>query len=270
MTPMTLSPTHIMFIQAELKRLGHDPGTVDGIAGAKTKAALDKVVGMPKIWPIERKLTGLIQLQAKAAGIDPGPVDGYWGPSTDHAYAQLRHLRLFGQLPASTRPEDRTIVNPNNWPSHRNTDAEVIAFYGQMGTGLVTIDVPYPHILSWDPKSVANRITCHNKVAPSLLRVLNKVKAHYGMDGIKRLRLDIYGGCYEKRKMRGGNRWSTHSWGIALDYDPANNALEWGRDRASFALPEYEFWWQCWEEEGWVSLGRQQNRDWMHVQAATL
>lgn len=28
--------------------------------------------------------------------------------------------------------------------------------------------------------------------------------------------------------------------------------------------------WKCWEEEGWVSLGRQRNYDRMHVQAAKL
>ena len=42
------------------------------------------------------------------------------------------------------------------------------------------------------------------------------------------------------------------------------------RDKATFAKPEYERWWQCWEEEGWLSLGRTRNFDWMHVQAAKL
>ncbi|MCF8078467.1 MAG: hypothetical protein K9K88_04215 [Desulfobacterales bacterium] len=46
--------------------------------------------------------------------------------------------------------------------------------------------------------------------------------------------------------------------------------LKWGRDRAHFARTEYDAWWRLWEEEGWVSLGRQRNFDWMHVQAAQL
>ena len=70
--------------------------------------------------------------------------------------------------------------------------------------------------------------------------------------------------------MRGGTRWSTHAWGIAIDYDPDRNQLKWGRDRAAFARPEYDAWWRLWEEEGWVSLGRTRNYDWMHVQAAKL
>jgi hypothetical protein len=55
-----------------------------------------------------------------------------------------------------------------------------------------------------------------------------------------------------------------------VDWDPANNKLKWGKDKATLAGPEYDFWWQCWEEEGAVSLGREQNRDWMHVQFARL
>ncbi len=61
-----------------------------------------------------------------------------------------------------------------------------------------------------------------------------------------------------------------HSWGIAVDYDPERNLVKWGRDRATFAKSEYDTWWKLWEEEGWVSLGRTRNFDWMHVQAAKL
>lgn len=37
-----------------------------------------------------------------------------------------------------------------------------------------------------------------------------------------------------------------------------------------FCKPDYINWRECWEKEGWVSLGRQRNYDWMHVQAAKL
>ena len=70
------------------------------------------------------------------------------------------------------------------------------------------------------------------------------------------------------RELRWLHQRAMHSWGIAIDYDPDNNALHWGRDRASFALPAYDKWWDYWEAEGWVSLGRAKNFDWMHVQAA--
>ena len=100
------------------------------------------------------------------------------------------------------------------------------------------------------------------------VQVLTRVLQHYGYERIKELRLDRWGGCYNERKKRGGTEWSTHAWGIAMDYDPERNRLTWGRDRAAFARPEYDRWWGFWEEEGWVSLGRVANFDWMHVQAA--
>ena len=70
--------------------------------------------------------------------------------------------------------------------------------------------------------------------------------------------------------MRGGTKPSTHSWGIALDWYPSRNKLRWGRDRASLAAPDCDDWWRIWEAEGWVSLGRSRNFDWMHVQAAKI
>ena len=70
--------------------------------------------------------------------------------------------------------------------------------------------------------------------------------------------------------MRGGSAWSIHSWGAAVDLDPDNNQLRWGKNKASFAKPAYENFWKIVENEGWVSLGRERNYDWMHFQAAKL
>jgi hypothetical protein len=72
------------------------------------------------------------------------------------------------------------------------------------------------------------------------------------------------------RKMRGSDAWSMHSWGIALDFDANRNALRMTSKEAAFAKPAYNQWWKLWEDEGWVSLGRERNYDWMHVQAARL
>jgi hypothetical protein len=124
--------------------------------------------------------------------------------------------------------------------------------------------------LAWNKSEIIHSFYCHAKIHDSLLRVLNKVLNYYGEEEIRRLRLDLWGGCYNERPIRGGTKWSMHSWAIAVDFDPLRNKLDWGRDKASFAAPVYNKWWDCWEEEGWVSLGRQRNFDWMHVQAAKL
>jgi hypothetical protein len=212
-----------------------------------------------------RLLTAYIQLLAKDQGIDPGNIDGLWGILTEEAFDQLEHFQMFGELPAPWRDESPVIAAANDWPEE--DEPALIAYYGQPGTNLTTIDLPYTHRLAWDLTTHVRRTTCNEKSAESIQRVLKRVLDHYGTDRIRELRLDRYGGCFNKRKKRGGTSWSMHAWGIALDYDPERNKLKWGRDRAAFARPEYNQWWQFWEEEGWTSLGRTRNFDWMHVQA---
>lgn len=216
----------------------------------------------------KRRLVAFIQLLSKQAGIECGLIDGFWGPQTNFAYNSLVYLKENGMLPPLWRDTLPLDVNPNNWP--KETEAELIAFYGQPGdeSQLIRIDLPYVLRLAWDLNTEVSRAYCHKKVANSIVTVLDKVKKHYNESEIKSLRLDLYGGCYNKRKKNGGSSWSTHAWGIALDFDPDKNQLTWGRDRAHFAKPNYDFWWNCWEQEGWLSLGRTKNFDWMHVQAA--
>ena len=269
---MDLTPEIIKIAQRYLTLKQLNPGTIDGIAGNKTYAALNKLTDLPKTWAPERKIIGVIQLYAKQEGEDPGAIDGLWGTRTQNAYERLRYKLLYGEQPPPWRPEDRQPTNPNNWPMQ--TQSELTAFYGQAkptgNPNLVSFAVPYPMVLAWDTTKVVTKITAHKKVKDSILRVLNKTLQHYGPAEIKRLRLDYFGGCFNYRTVRGGTSLSTHSWGIALDFDPINNQLRWGRDRATFARPEYNKWWEFWEEEGWVSLGRERNYDWMHVQAAKL
>lgn len=259
----------IKFVQSELAKQGLYDGKIDGLMGMKTIMGLDNIHDVPGSWSDDRQITCFIQLMAKDNKIETGKLDGYWGPQTAYAYEELKQLKLFGEVSPIWRPEELVHANPNNWPSQAN-EQDLIDYYGEVGTNQTTIHLPYPHKLSWAKDKVVNKFSCHQKVQPSMQRVLTKVFDHYGIERIKELRLDLWGGCLNVRKMRGGSRYSMHSWGIALDYDPENNQLKWGRDRATFAQPEYNDWWQFWEEEGWVSLGRTRNFDWMHVQAAKL
>ncbi|PKP50524.1 MAG: hypothetical protein CVT92_14310 [Bacteroidetes bacterium HGW-Bacteroidetes-1] len=217
---------------------------------------------------LKRHLSVFIQLFAKTLGINSGLIDGFWGPQTDYAFWTLIHYDENGCLPPLWRDYEIPDINPNHWPDEKEN--EMIAFYGQPGdeSKHVYIQLPYELCLAWDISTKLKRLLCHQKVEDSLLRVLTAVRLHYGDNEIKTLRLDRFGGCYNYRRKRGGSSWSTHAWAIALDFDPDRNQLQWGRDRAHFAKPEYDFWWSCWEKEGWVSLGRKSNYDWMHLQAA--
>lgn len=267
----------IRFAQRHLSHDGYQPGAADGDLGPSTEAALDRMLDdragdlQPEAaqqirrGSRKRKLAACIQLLATDAAIDAGPIDGYWGPQTDYAFGDLQHLEDYGERPGDWRslPE---VPNPHGWPAER--EGVLIGFYGEPGANLTMIDLPYPHRLAWDRRQVVHRTQCHERVADSITRVLENVRRHYGSSRIRDLRLDLFGGCYNRRRKRGGSEWSTHAWGIALDYDPERNRLRWGRDQAAFARPEYDAWWSFWEDEGWISLGRAKNFDWMHVQAA--
>ena len=269
----------IRIAQRHLRDGGFEPGPVDGQLGPRTEAALDRALDARRddLDPAHadgilgrsrrRKVTAYIQLLARDAGIDSGPIDGFWGPQTRFAFGELEYFEEFGVLPHPWRDFDGPRANPNGWPVE--TEDDLRAAYGVPGSPpLVRIDAPYPLRLAWDLGTTVSRIACHEKVAASLERVLTGVRDHYGLDALRDLRLDRYGGSFAARRKRGGTSWSTHAWGIALDFDPERNRLQWGRDRAAFAAPAYDRWWELWEEEGWVSLGRVANFDWMHIQAA--
>jgi len=264
----------ILLIQKSLASEGFRPGPADGAFGDKTYSAIDKalkkrVASLPEgwqDWTPARKAICYLQFLCKEQKLEVGAIDGFWGPQTDYAVGALGHLMEHGVLPHPWRDDSPLDVNPNNWPGR--AEADLIAFYGEPGANQVTLELPYPHRIAWNLRQTVTRYTCHAKVHDSVQRVLQGVLDNYGMDRIRELRLDLWGGCLNVRKERGGTQWSTHSWGTALDYDPDHNQLTWGRDRAFFAGPEYDVWWRLWEEEGWTSLGRTKNYDWMHVQAA--
>lgn len=153
-----------------------------------------------------------------------------------------------------------------NWPR----ESEMERFYGKRGQNQTSIVPPYPMALSWN-QSAVKRITCHEKAANSLTRVLQKVRDEYGVEQISKLGLDQFSGCLNVRLKRGSkSSWSIHSWGCALDFDDENNRLKWKKPQARFSAKAYIPWWKCWESEGWVSLGRVKDFDWQHVQAARL
>ncbi len=85
----------------------------------------------------------------------------------------------------------------------------------------------------------------------------------------RHLGIDVFGGSLNVRKMRGGESYSMHSWGIAIDFDPERNALGWNQSKARLAAADAADFWKIWEGEGWVSMGRARDFDWMQVQAAT-
>jgi hypothetical protein len=150
------------------------------------------------------------------------------------------------------------------------TTQQVIKKYGPAnvtGQGyLVRIDLPYPMRLAWDTDTTVNKMMCHKLVADKFKAVFNDLLIHYGYNKIKELGIDLFGGCFNYRKMRGGSAWSMHSWGIAIDLDPARNQLKETSKTARFARPEYKPMIDIFYSHGFINLGIEKNFDFMHFQ----
>ena len=131
---------------------------------------------------------------------------------------------------------------------------------------LTVLNLPYPMKLAWDKNVFVNKITCHKLVSDKLELIFKEILHYYGLEKIKELGIDIYGGCYNFRKMRGGNDYSRHSWGIAIDLDPERNLLKETSKTARFARKEYKPMIDIFYKYGFISLGREKNYDWMHFE----
>jgi hypothetical protein len=231
--------TNTRAIQERLKELGLYKAKVDGISGKATIAAI----------------RGFQRMH----GLRPDGIAGH-----------LTRVELF---PASMPERDAELPedpgrtqHDGMWPRQKDVER----FFGPVGQNQAMLELPFPMRLAWDTRKLVHRFSIHEKVHDSAMRCLFRIADEYDAAGRKLIGIDLFGGCLNVRKMRGGSSWSMHSWGIAIDFDPARNQLKWGRDKARLAQPDCKRFWQIWEEEGWVSLGRARNYDWMHCQAARL
>ena len=77
-------------------------------------------------------------------------------------------------------------------------------------------------------------------------------------------RLDRHGGGFNFRKITAGSKLSLHSYGIAIDWDPANNPR---KKPLTKTLPDW--WFDIWKKHGWSDGRHFPTPDPMHVQFAT-
>ena len=148
---------------------------------------------------------------------------------------------------------------------------QIIQIYGQpnqQGSYLTTIQLPFPMRLAWDKKTSVTKMRVHKKAAQDFINVFNELLAVYGLAKIQALGIDLFGGCFAFRAMRGGSDYSRHSWGIAIDLDPERNQLKETSKTARFARPEYKPMIDILYKHGFVNLGVEKNYDWMHFEKA--
>lgn len=263
-------------LQRRLKAAGFYRGDADGDLG---QASMDAVaaflnngrVDVPQSWSKARRVLAAKQLVCRNDGIEAGKVDGLMGPQTEFAFEVYAHRRGTGPSPViPARNIDPPAAEPASAPAIWPRQSEVEAFYGAVGANQVKLALPFPLKLAWDPSKSVNSITLHQKVHDSAKRCFDRIGDSYDAAARKATGIELFGGTLNVRKMRGGDRWSMHSWGIAIDFDPARNSLRSNHANSRLAQPDCATFWRIWEEEGWVSLGRAKDYDWMHVQAARL
>lgn len=131
---------------------------------------------------------------------------------------------------------------------------------------LVTLELPYPMRLAWDLDTKVNKMRVHKLIKNNFKGVFDDLLAHYGYEKLVELGIDLFGGCFAYRKMRGGSSWSKHSWGIAIDLDPVRNQLHETSRTARFARPEYKPMIDIFYKHGFIGLGPERGFDFMHFE----
>lgn len=236
--------TFEQWLQSRLTAHGYPVGIIDGKIGSITIAALKAF--------------------QKARGL---PVTGI-GDEKTVAALRLSSTASVPAIPIRDTTPPGEVFQPSKtvWPRQ----ADVPSFFGTVGENQTSIEIPFDMWLAWDKGTRIRKITVHKRVAESAERTFHKIEKIYSATERKTIGIDLFGGSLNVRKMRGGSSYSMHSWGIAIDFDPERNQLKWGRDKARLAKPDAVPFWVAWESEGWLSLGRARNMDWMHIQAARL
>lgn len=171
-----------------------------------------------------------------------------------------------GRKPAD-KPLSRTLGIPN--PDM----ASMVGAYGSPGdeSNLVRFKMPFPmRLYSRDSGTTLNSHRCHRECRKDLEEILAYILEQKGHDWIVKHGVDVYAGCFNYRKTRGGSALSKHAWGVAIDLNPHENRnrQKWSPKMigkpgwANMPLAVVE----AFEKRGWKSGGRAWGRDAMHFQ----
>lgn len=225
-------------LQQKLSELGYNIGVVDSVFGPKTEAAV-------------------LKFQTEK-GLD---IDGVVGDQTWNELFKEpipRAINTLDNPPSQSRCFD---VYGNHqiagWDEQNMVRCDLSEFKDKL-----------VHVY-WDwltPKDSAFAhsnwfgFTCHRLVAPRFQLTFKNIIERGLADKVK-----TFGGCLNKRLMRGGNTWSMHSWGIAIDLN-----AQWNRfGQKNFEMSEDLV--RCFEDVDFVWGGRWTGcPDAMHFQYATI
>ncbi|HRO14754.1 MAG TPA: peptidoglycan-binding domain-containing protein [Paracoccus sp. (in: a-proteobacteria)] len=247
-------------VQGLLASTGYYRGAIDGDDGPATWAAvgiIERNAGQGRDgWSRARRLIAAAQVVLAAQGHEPGFAGGYAGANTQEALTAWRSAQVDVSASVERAPA-AAVMAPTagaGWPLQRDMEG----FFGPAGGPACTngrCELPFPFLIDWNDGERVTGFRCHEKVAARLTAIFADAAQHFGEAEFRRLRLDRWGGCFNHRRMRGGEALSVHAWGAAVDLDPSRNQLRWGVDRAAFARPEYAPWWRIVMARGAVPAG---------------
>lgn len=226
----------IVQAQRELAAQGLYTGAIDGIAGKLTSAAVTKWQYLHGVPP-----TGVL---------------------SEYLVSKLEIPSLF------LRQKDSP---PNKKPKYPHDDTKSLTrYYGKPGdeSKHTFIDLPYKMKLAWEPSTTVSRMRLHEKCANDFLNFFKDIASYYTPAQIAASGLDMFGGSYNNRAIRGGTRASTHAFACAVDLNPAENQLTWNKDRALFGRPEFKVLMEMGKANNLTNLGDKKGFDFMHFMAA--
>lgn len=224
-------------LQQKLSEIGYNVGLVDGVFGPKTQAAVikyqtDKGLHADGVIGDQTWNSLFRESIPKIPSIDNPP-------SQNHCFDVYGNHQLAG------------------WDEQNIVRCDLSQFSEKLRhvylNGYKENDLAFMHT-NWFG------FTCHRLVVPkfqlAFKNVVDKNLSH---------KIKTFGGCLNKRLMRGGNTWSMHSWGIAIDLN-----VQWNQfGQKNFEMGEDVA--KCFEDIGFVWGGRWLGSpDAMHFQYATI
>jgi hypothetical protein len=149
-------------------------------------------------------------------------------------------IATFGNLAAYVRPDGT--IDPR-WESER----------------MQAVPIPFSMPLAWDTKVRVSSV----RVNKGLVEVVKDTFKALNDRGLAP-QIKTFGGAYNYRPKRNSNKYSTHSWGIALDFNTATNPMGSRGDMPMAVVEVFrEFGWKW----GGDWIGR--NCDPQHFQFCT-
>ena len=180
----------------------------------------------------KRKGVGAIQTALQKLGLYKYAIDSHFGPRTLHAVKQF-------QLQSDLNADG--VIGPVTWkalgldpptiPASISVPHGEEQLYSTFGNPLdegywreysYFCETPkeLDHCFTYEKKNGANGFYTNKLLIPVYTVVyLGIVKAGLAQE------LKTFDGCYNVRLIRGGEKLSTHSWGIAVDHNASENRL---------------------------------------------